>query len=118
LLQIDDWRADGVRWRNMGLKQMGVRVQKRYYHLQLENRTESGFKRSCFGLNDNLALKLVQYTGNHQLVVPFAHKNSKSKGPFSTTLPSTLLHLRQEVLGKDSHKVYKEAVNSTKSITF
>ncbi len=117
MLQIDDWRADGIRWRNMGLKHFNnQKIQKRYYQLQLEKSTESGFRRYCFSLSGNSSLKLVQYTGDHTLVVPFAHKNSKSKSAFCMTLPSTLLYLQNAVQTKDAHRVYKEAINSTKSI--
>ncbi len=114
---IDDWRADGVRWRNMGLKNFkNGKIQKRYYHLQLEKQTESGFKRLCYSILTISNLKLVQYIGDHNLVVPFPHKNSKAKEAYTMTLPSTLLHLKSAVQTKESHKVYKDAVNSTKSI--
>ncbi len=92
------------------------KIQKRYYHLQLENGTESGFKRCCFNFIDSTSLKLVQYTGDHGLVVPYAHQNSKQLGAYSMSLPSTLLNLQKACESKDAHKVYREAINSTKSI--
>ena len=91
------------------------KIQKRYYHLQLENSIESGFKRNCFNSKDNTTLKLVQYTNDHELVVPFAHKNAKLNGAYSMTLPSTLLNLKKACERKDAHKVYKETITSTKS---
>jgi hypothetical protein len=105
-----------VRWRNLGLKKSkNGKIHKRYYHLQLESGVESDFKRDCFNLTGETKLKLVQYIGNHNLVVAFAHQNSKKIGAYSMTLPSTLIHLQKSCENKNPHKVYKDTINSTKS---
>ena len=118
MIKKDDWRADGVRWRNIGLKKSScLPVEKRYYNLQNELKADGGFKRHVFNKTNksDIVLRLVQYTGDHNLVVPYAHLNSKKTGAYSMTLPSTLVLLKEACEKKDAHLVYKDAVNKTTS---
>ncbi len=102
----DDWRADGVRWKNNGRKINSRKTyEKRYYILDLKNSYDSGFKRAVFNEINNSSLKLVHYTGDHNLVVPFAHGNSKHQDVYCMTKRSTIDQLRVACKSKNAHIV-------------
>ena len=114
----DDWRADGVRWKNYGRKENKSKsVEKRYYNLEVPTGAVAGFRRQVYNLKGNETLKLVHYIGDDGLIVEFPHRNCKTKtGTYSMTLPSTLLAINEACTSKDAHMVYKDAVNSSSKI--
>ncbi len=61
----DDWRVDGVRWRNDGQKSLPRKfpiIRKTYYKMvKPDNSLSSEFTKNCFRLIDDETKVLVQY---------------------------------------------------------
>ena len=75
----DNWRTDGIGWRNNGTKRdrSGV-IRKKYYSLVTPSGLDRGYRREVYSHDNIENLHLVHYIGNHELVQPFPHRNNKN----------------------------------------
>lgn len=120
-LKYNDWRADGYIWKNMGANKSvppkDPVLLKSYFHAKnTEKIACNEFKREIWvkiGLESPV---LIHYFGNNSNFKPGPHGNIKDKesaSAFQRTLPSILTQLKEKVVSKDAHMVYKE--NNKKS---
>ena len=78
----DDWRCDGYRWYQNGIKNIPRKnpvIKKTYFILKTPTGTSNNFKRHAYQLlNAAKPFVLIQYLGNHECAIQYPHKNVKS----------------------------------------
>ena len=127
IFYLEDWRADGYRWRQNGNGKFqldGSTGTCVYFKLEigLDPKTKmkifsNSFKRTIYYHPTNPGLVLIEYIGDGKVAVDFCHGNSttqqKKDAPFYPTAKSTQKAMKTTEI--PPKKLYRQLVNSAPS---
>ena len=116
----DDWRCDGYRWYQNGIKNIPRKnpvIKKTYFILKTPTGTSNNFKRHAYQLlNAAKPFVLIQYLGNNECAIQYPHKNVKSGShPHIRTCPSVLEKIADVCTNRSRCRCCKQGQKCSKS---
>ena len=97
---VDDWRADGYRWRQGGGKEFvykGIHMKKIYFKALDERKSLTGyFQKLVYVRYDRPDVVLIQYIGDEKKAADFPHGNAKKP---TSIYVRTQPHVIREIKG-------------------
>lgn len=112
LYSSDDWRADGYRWRQNGLKKLPEKApvfSKIYFCNTSPNGMNKSFLKEAFKSMCGKTV-IIHYLGDEATAVDYPHGNAKSlTATHQRTAPSVLQSLKENIYSSAS-EVYKKKV--------
>ena len=114
ILNVDDWRADQIRWINNGVTALPIKnpvLKKSYFVLDTPNDPSKSFQGHAYQLIDSKEIILIHYIGNEECISNFPHRNAKTFTPFVRTCPSYLKRCTAKCKENKANVVYKKEIS-------
>ena len=108
---LDDWRADGYRWRQGG-SCARTKITKKYFKIYTgPGQWSKEFTRVAHFHPEHPKAVLIQYLGNEAVAMDFAHGNSsKATKNYVRTQPAILKKIKESSGSGTARKVYQTLI--------